>query len=477
MRDSGRPKGCSEVFVLLIFTLLLETACLAPSSTRLENNSQIAISTTPYNKDLAVDLSGLSFLPVTAKITIANQGNDAVVMPEVFLKGGSGLNRSSILSSQSSSLTDAQFAKATWQFVSSHNFHFCDAGALGDGDADDAIDPMRLLHGFGFSCCQQSSRTLAWLWQGAGYQTHIAQMPFHTVPEINYGGAWHMYDPDHRVFYLAEDNVTVASVAQIIADPELVARTADANGNDPDGFSAQLMANLYATASPVIYQTVDLSQIQPYLLEPDQTLSLHYANLPSPLFHGSVPLPAGSYPVATGEFDWGLDFSKADWKQLPLWIRNITTLAQDGVVWATNSSAGTAELVYAFDSPFPTYSLQVNGQVYRADSTAVANVSFSTDSATWSEARPVASDIGRSAPTAVDLSDAVAGQYAYYVRFQLTGSRVGSARIANLHIISDFQDSIYVFPWLTPGVVNHLTYQDWTAGKFARNVSVTFSLN
>ncbi|HXY03285.1 MAG TPA: hypothetical protein VEI49_06870, partial [Terriglobales bacterium] len=244
-----------------------------------------------------------------------------------------------------------------------------------------------------------------------------------------------------------------------------------------DGFPAQTMAHLYATASPVNYESADLSQIQPYLLEPDQTLSLHYANLPSPIFHGTNPLPAGSYPVATGEFDWELDFSKAYWKQLPLWIRNITTLAQDGVVWATNSGAGTAELVYAFDSPFPTYSLQVNGQVYRADSTAVANVSFSTDSATWSEARPVASDIGRSAPTAVDLSDAVAGQYAYYVRFQLTGSRVGSARIANLHIISDFQDSIYVFPWLTPGVVNHLTYQDWTAGKFARNVSVTFSLN
>jgi hypothetical protein len=478
MRDYGRPKCCSEVFVLLIFTLIIETACLTPNSNVVQLNSQIAISTTPYNKDFDVDLSGSSFLPVTAKITIVNQSSKAVVMPEVFFKNSSGLNRSSILYSlHSNSPTDTQFAKSTWQFVSSHNYHFCDAGAPGDGNADETSDPMRLLHGFGFSCCQQSARALAWLWQGAGYQTHIVQMPFHTVPEINYGGNWHMYDPDHRVYYLAEDNITVADVAQIIADPELVARTANTNGDDPSGFSAQMMAELYATASPVNYQSVDLSQIQAYLLEPGQSLSLHYANLPSPLFHGSAPLPAGSFPVATGEFDWGLDFSKVDWKQLPLRVTNIATTAQNGVVWATNAGADTGELIYGFASPFPTYSLQVSGLVLRGNSSGAVSVSFSSDGTNWLKAIPLGSGVGHAVDATVNLSDAVAGQYAYYVKFQLSGARVGSAQIAKLHIVSDFQDSIYVFPWLTAGVLNHLTYQDWTPGTFARKVNATFSLN
>ena len=49
-------------------------------------------------------------------------------------------------------------------------------------------------------------------------------MTFHTVPEIYYNNGWHLYDADHKVYYLAEDNKTVAILAEIIADPSLVAR-------------------------------------------------------------------------------------------------------------------------------------------------------------------------------------------------------------------------------------------------------------
>src|SRR5713101_5928404 len=88
-----------------------------------------------------------------------------------------------------------------------------------------------------------------------GYQARVAVMPFHTVPEIWYGNAWHMLDPDHQVLYRKDDGA-IASVAEIIADPSLVARTADSSGHDPVGFLAVVMAQWYAeNGSELIYRT------------------------------------------------------------------------------------------------------------------------------------------------------------------------------------------------------------------------------
>ena len=53
-----------------------------------------------------------------------------------------------------------------------------------------------------------------------------------------------MLDPDHEVFYRKDDG-TIASVAEVIADPNLVARTADSHGRDPVGSLATKMAQLY----------------------------------------------------------------------------------------------------------------------------------------------------------------------------------------------------------------------------------------
>src|SRR5205807_7100225 len=77
-------------------------------------------------------------------------------------------------------------------------------------------------------------------------------VPFHMIPEVWYGNAWHMLDPDHEVFYRKDDG-TIASVAEIIADPNLVARTADGDGHDPVGWSSTTMARLYAENGPALY--------------------------------------------------------------------------------------------------------------------------------------------------------------------------------------------------------------------------------
>jgi hypothetical protein len=423
-----------------------------------------------------VDLTGVSALKRGASITISNSGDDALLMPAVFLSGRSALNRFSVLNAIQSpaALSDEQFALATWKFVTQNTGHYCSAGSTADS-REMTMDPMRMLYGYGFTCCDQSSRILSWLWQGAGYQTRIAQMTFHTVPEIYYGGAWHMYDGDHRVYYLAQDNTTVANVAQIIADPALVARVADANGNDPAGFSAQTMANLYAVAVPS-YLYDDLTAVQTYSLQPNQSFSMQY-KYDQPTFYGPILYPFGETSTGYGQFDWSLDYSKSNWSQLPYARENVTTVSDGGDVFLSNSGRDTGYAVYELSSPFPVIALQVSGIVYRSNSNASVNAYLSTDGVQWSAPYALDSSVGSAQQASVDLSEIAKGQYSYFVKLELKGYGLETARIAAVHITSEVQESYFLFPKLTPGVVNHLTYQDFTSASSPHAVSVALQLD
>jgi hypothetical protein len=437
----------------------------------------VPASTSPYNKSLDFDLTASPVIN-DATITISNAGADFVVLPAVFAVGGYGLNRSSILSTLQSagSLPPDQFALATWKLVSQDTFHFCSAGAPGDPLAY-TVEPLRILNGFGFTCCDQSSSVLNWLWQAAGYQARIASMPFHSVAEIYYNSGWHLYDTDHKVYYLAEDNQTVASVAQIIADPSLVARVADADGNDPVGYSADSMAQQYAASTPQ-YLTNDYQISTTYGLQPNQSFTLRSENSTTGIFDYFVQddpdLPPST--VTSGQFDWALDFSQSDWMQFPASIDRIGTLPGSTDVFITNVATKPGHIVYYLSSPFPIFSLQVSGIVYRDNDTASVSASFSSDGVHWSAAVPMITEPGTAAQATADLSSAALGQYSYFVMLGLSGSAPNAARIAAVHLTSEVQIAKILFPNLVPGTVNHLTYQDWSPASDQHDVKVSVAV-
>lgn len=457
---------------LLLLSLLLQIACSDAGSA---TAPQDAAGATPNVQNLDFDLSAFPVVD-RARITISNQGADAALLPAVFVAGGSALNRSSVLALLQSggTLTDEQFALATWQFVVDHTSHYCYAGAPGDA-SNFALEPMRLFHGFAFICCDQSSRILNWLWQGAGYQTRVVSMNFHVVPEIFYKNAWHMYDGDHRVYYLETDNKTVANVADVIANPELVARAADANGNDPVGYSAQFMAGLYSTAVPY-YTSIDYSTSATYSLQPGQSLTLRSENATTDIFHGGSSDPIGPTAVSSAKFDWFLDYSKSDWNMLPHSEGGVATLASGNDVFLTNSGTAVGSVVYSFSGPFPAFHLDVSGLAYLADSSATINAYFSKDGSHWSGAVPMSSPVGTAVQTTADLSNLAWGQYSYFVKLELSGRTADAAQIAAVHITSEVQTAKVFFPQLVPGVVNHLTYQDWSPTSDNHDVKVSLSV-
>jgi hypothetical protein len=83
---------------------------------------------------------------------------------------------------------------------------------------------------------------------------------------------------------------------------------------------------------------------------------------------------------------------------------------------------------------------------------------------------------GTTTQASADLSSVSAGQYTYFVKLALSGNAPQRASIANVHLVSQFQDSMFLFPQLVPGQVNHLTYQDWSPSTVDHQVNVSLGV-
>jgi len=201
---------------------------------------------------LTFDLSSVSST-AGSTLTIRNNSGSKLDFPFIWNSNSSApvtLNKPFGISGSTAGSNEA-IAIADWQYVIGQTNAYCSAGSA----YEYTRDPLRILYGYGFGCCEQLAATLAALWSGGiahaklighvrgaehyPYPTRIAAMNFHTIPEIYYGNAWHMLDPDHRVFYRNPEG-SIASVAQILADPSLVANTPDGIG-----WNSETMAELY----------------------------------------------------------------------------------------------------------------------------------------------------------------------------------------------------------------------------------------
>ncbi len=95
----------------------------------------------------------------------------------------------------------------------------------GTTDLDANRDPTEVLRSIGATFCGDDTRALGRLLADIGIATRFAQMNGHSVAEYQFGDRWTLFDGDQNAFYLRLDNRTVASEADVLADPFLVLRT------------------------------------------------------------------------------------------------------------------------------------------------------------------------------------------------------------------------------------------------------------
>jgi hypothetical protein len=434
--------------------------------------AQIQSSVQANNTDFQLDLSSVPHFD-TATITIENTGSEPVIMPEIDTMGTSPATNSQAilawLQTQGSS-SDSALAESGWQYVLAHMSHLCWAVSPYEG-AYEAGNPWRILRGYGFGCCDQAASLLAWVWHVEGFQSRIVYLTGHVVAEVYYGGAWHMYDADHRVFYTAPDG-TVASVATIVANPSLIATGQGSGGLDPIGYPVVSMESLYAN-STVTYGTPNYSSsiyaAPNYALAPGELLLLYSGNITADLIHGyGGGSGFGPSAVTSATLVQTVDFSDPQWTSR---VYSVTGMA----VNETDSGfalSGSGNIILKQDWPNPAFDLQLDGNFNRESSNTALNVYFSADGVNWSLPFHITTSAGTFQSASLNLTGVARGAYSGYIKIQANGN----AGISSLKITSNVQVSKAVFPALIPGAVNSLTYRDGSPDTQARNLSVRLAV-
>ncbi|HUS35653.1 MAG TPA: discoidin domain-containing protein [Verrucomicrobiae bacterium] len=108
-------------------------------------------------------------------------------------------------------------------------------------------DPIRQFNDYGYTMCSTISGINCSIWDAMGFKTRYWDISNHTVSEVEYGGAWHMYDNSMTALYTRCDGKTIAGVEEIgktmaceasegRSEPGHIARYHCLQGTSPRGF-------------------------------------------------------------------------------------------------------------------------------------------------------------------------------------------------------------------------------------------------
>lgn len=114
-------------------------------------------------------------------------------------------------------MTDQQKALTVWTTVVKFRHQDPPPLEFFTGDGGDVHDPLKTFNVYGYNmCCCESSNICA-LARAAGLKARGWGINGHSVPEIFFDGAWHLFDAS-LVCYFKKSDGTIAGVEDIIAD-------------------------------------------------------------------------------------------------------------------------------------------------------------------------------------------------------------------------------------------------------------------
>jgi hypothetical protein len=105
-------------------------------------------------------------------------------------------------------------------------------------------DPIRQFNDYGYTQCSTISGIDCSIWDYLGYKVRYWDIAVHTVPEVFYGGRWHLYDNSLSNVYTLCDGKTVAGVEDIGQ-----ALACEASGGKEEPGHIALYHSLYGTSA------------------------------------------------------------------------------------------------------------------------------------------------------------------------------------------------------------------------------------
>ncbi len=368
-------------------------------------------------------------------------------------------------------MSDREKAFAIYEAFRDNFYHYYASELSMNGEVlqSDMYDPIKHLNSYANTAYSLQAICLAKAWTHAGLKSREIDFAMsHSVAEVLYDNAWHMMDSDMKVFILKRDNKTLASVADCLADRELVKRThhygfaAPSNAKDD-----AKKARMYCPNTGILYKASP-EHTMALVLRPGESIVRRWDNMG--MFHDNR-LHAKSKPYfANGKLIYKPDLSKTHFLDAAEWHYNLAMFVADGERPYVHAAKGlkTCQWVFRVQSPYCIVGGTIHVE-FTSDFSLYLRpkVFVSADGQHWREVwhgprkAPFVCDVSINDFIGTKVSNA---KYEYYVKlewFPLRGPT--SLGIDSLLIETDLEMSPPSLPTLRLGQ-NKVVYLDDTQG-------------
>jgi len=323
-KSVSRPLG---VFIAISLVLCLATR----SSAKGEIKTLSKVISEP-EAEYVIEVGG-TLDPENVEITIENLGDTPVKDPRISVNSRYDwfdIN-SMVEEITAGCTTDEEKAVAIWEWVLWKRFQR-------SPHDESALHPVRALNCYGYGICGHTSSWIKAFCRAAGLQARVWEIAGHTVSEVFYNGGWHMLDGNVKVFYLARDNRTIASIAELEKDRWLIERTIHPRDpwvrqDDSPGRNIQFVRYLITERDNWESDGYDYENKRPYsmsmTLKPGEKL-LRWWEPVLGKFESPDKNPLVPQRYANGQLIWEPDLENVDLIDYIDVVENVTTRAQDG---------------------------------------------------------------------------------------------------------------------------------------------------
>lgn len=223
--------------------------------------------------------------------------------------------------------------RKAWRFVRDNNTHFIPL--YGNSSQDQAL---LYINSPGFGFCSDVATALDQVWSLLGYQSRIWYLNGHVVPSVYADGAWHMLDPDLRVYYL-DSRGSIASVPELENDPSLITSPVQMLDGANSSAYSENVRNIYASSNdnsvyPLSVPAQDF--VLTWVLPPGASLTM-------PILATKLDTTQGVFDNTKADAHIALLDIPAGWKgevDIPLMVYDITGKGEVSVM-DNNGSTNT----------------------------------------------------------------------------------------------------------------------------------------
>jgi len=208
---------CKSVLYLSALCVLFS----AVSSTAARKEYTKIITVNDYTYEIEVD--GFRD-PANVSIIIENLGDKPLVSPRITVNGKKDWYDTESIAREAVSgcNTDEERAFGIFNFVQTRSH------ALGGSGDMEGLNPVVYFNVYGYGQCAYHSAVAVAMARAIGMKARVWEVFGHTVCEFWYNNAWHMIDTDIGLYYLMDDNRTIASIEQLWEDQKI-------SGGTPEG--------------------------------------------------------------------------------------------------------------------------------------------------------------------------------------------------------------------------------------------------